>query len=327
MTTPARIPGWIVLLVTLAGCGYVGDPQPPLVNIPSAVEDLRVTQRGAALVVEFSPPPLTTEGMVVAHPVTYDLRVGKAAGDAFDAGPWSAQARAYPVSGAGPLMRAGIPVEAWVGQDVFVAVRAVSHHGKDAGWSNAARLTVVPPLPTPSGLRAESVAEGVRITWKGTGAQYRVFRLDDSAEESARIGVAQANSYVDVSAKPGARYRYRIQAAQPAGAAEAESEPSDLVEIVVRDVAPPKAPSGLRLVTGLQTIELGWEPSPEEDFAVYRVYRGINGGPFERVAESASPAYSDRAIEPGKRYRYAVTAVDQSGNESDRSQPAEAAAP
>ncbi|MFN0172067.1 MAG: fibronectin type III domain-containing protein [Bryobacteraceae bacterium] len=327
MTTRARIAGWMFPLLTLAGCGYVGDPQPPLVNIPSVVTDLRAIQRGAMLVVEFTAPELTTEGMVISRPVSYDLRVGKAEGDRFEAGPWSASARAYPAPASGPVVRVEVPAGPWVSQDVFLAVRAIGHNQRDAGWSNAVRLRVVAPPGKPAGLRAESIAEGVRLTWKGAGAQYRVFRLDGNAEEPSQVAVAPSDSYVDAAVTPGNRYRYRVQASQPAGSGEAESEPSDLVEVVARDVSPPKAPSGLRLVTGLQTIELGWDPAREEDFATYRVYRGINGGPIERLAESAAPAYSDRAIEPGKRYRYAITAIDQAGNESARSEPAEVTAP
>ena len=41
----------------------------------------------------------------------------------------------------------------------------------------------------------------------------------------------------------------------------------------------------------------------------------------------AAPAYSDAKIESGKRYRYAVAAVDQAGNVSERCAPMEAAAP
>ncbi len=327
MTTRARIAGWLVPFLMLAGCGYVGDPQPPLVNIPSAVRDLRVTQRGAVLVVEFTAPELTTEGMVIAHPVTYDLRVGKAEADTFDAGPWSAGAHAYPAPASGPGLRAEVPVGPWVDQDVYVAVRAIGHNRRDAGWSNAVRLRVAAPLRRPAGLRAESIAEGVRITWKGVGARYRVFRGEGAAEAASHLGEAPSESYVDAAVMPGTRYRYRVQAVQPAGGVDVESELSDIAEIVARDVSPPKAPAGLRLVTGLQSIELGWEPAREEDFATYRIYRGANGGGLEGLAESAAPAYSDRAIESGKRYRYAITAIDQAGNESARSEPAEVMAP
>ena len=39
-----------------------------------------------------------------------------------------------------------------------------------------------------------------------------------------------------------------------------------------------------------------------------------------------APNYSDRRVASGKRYRYAISAVDLLGNESARSQPVEAAA-
>ena len=41
--------------------------------------------------------------------------------------------------------------------------------------------------------------------------------------------------------------------------------------------------------------------------------------PFPEVGDLVeTPAYSDHAVESGKRYRYAVSAVDQLGNESAR---------
>ena len=36
------------------------------------------------------------------------------------------------------------------------------------------------------------------------------------------------------------------------------------------------------------------------------------------------PSYSDHQVEHGKTYRYAVSAIDKSGNESARSGPVEA---
>jgi len=70
------------------------------------------------------------------------------------------------------------------------------------------------------------------------------------------------------------------------------------------------------------SIELSWDRSPEPDVAGYRIYRGAPGVDFERLAEiPPSPAYSDRTAEPAKLYRYAVTAFEQAGNESLRSEP------
>ena len=62
------------------------------------------------------------------------------------------------------------------------------------------------------------------------------------------------------------------------------------------------------------------------DFKGYNVYRSTDGGPFEKIAEAEVPApsFSDSKIEPGKKYTYAVSAVDLKGNESPCSTPAEA---
>jgi hypothetical protein len=38
------------------------------------------------------------------------------------------------------------------------------------------------------------------------------------------------------------------------------------------------------------------------------------------------PAYGDSKVEPGKKYRYEISAVDLTGNESVRTAPVEAAA-
>ena len=75
------------------------------------------------------------------------------------------------------------------------------------------------------------------------------------------------------------------------------------------------------------TIELAWERSVESDFRGYNVYRSTGDGPFEKIASLIDvPTYSDREVKTGTRYRYAVTAVDQVGNESPRSPVAEATA-
>jgi hypothetical protein len=50
----------------------------------------------------------------------------------------------------------------------------------------------------------------------------------------------------------------------------------------------------------------------------------VDGGEFEKVAALiVAPAYSDRAIQSGKRYRYQISAVGTNGLESARSAPLE----
>ena len=46
----------VAALILMAGCGYVGDPRPPLANVPEAIQGtvevlLTATERGKGLVV------------------------------------------------------------------------------------------------------------------------------------------------------------------------------------------------------------------------------------------------------------------------------------
>ena len=124
---------------------------------------------------------------------------------------------------------------------------------------------------------------------------------------------------MDEAAETGKTYSYLVQRIVPAGVKTAESELSDPATITVKDTFPPAAPAGLRAIGATSSIELTWERNTEADLAGYRIYRSAGDGPFEKVGDAAVPAYSDRAVEAGKPYRYRVTAVDASGTESERS--------
>src|SRR5450432_2546421 len=78
----------------LAGCGYVGDPLPPLANIPARVSDLAAMQRGGRIIVQFTVPAKTTEGHLIPPPVHLDLRAGTAV--QFEENQWAAGARQIP---------------------------------------------------------------------------------------------------------------------------------------------------------------------------------------------------------------------------------------
>lgn len=68
-------------------------------------------------------------------------------------------------------------------------------------------------------------------------------------------------------------------------------------------------------------VVLTWEASPSDDVAVYRVYR-TGGDETKLIAEIAGETrYTDKAVAQGDRYRYTITAVDQSLNELPRWPP------
>ncbi len=94
-----------------------------------------------------------------------------------------------------------------------------------------------------------------------------------------------------------------------------------------RDTFPPAIPGGLaalavQLDGAPPEIDLSWEPDTEPDLLGYFVERApAVGGDFQRLNARplAAVSYRDLQVSAGTRYRYAVVAVDRSGNESARS--------
>jgi len=330
--------GWIVLAAAAlftAGCGYIGEPLPPLANVPARVTDLTAVQRGPRILVQFTIPDLTTEGRAIKDAVKLDLRIGSA-GVPFDAGKWAAQAKLIPEGTAKTgLAHYEIPAAEWTGKEAILAVRAIGANGKEAGWSSFLVLPVVPPPERPAAVAATPAAEGVRLTWRANGAAFRVFRK--TTGDFALVATVQQPQWTDAAAEAGNPYTYVVQTIVALGNnpgnnvgtnKEAQSDLSEEVTITPVDTFAPAVPSGLTPSAATNSIELLWERNTEPDLAGYRIYRAAGGGPFEKLADvSQIPSYSDRKVEHGKTYRYAVSAVDQTGNESARTQAVEVGLP
>lgn len=322
----------LTLALFLAGCGYVGEPLPPALKIPVAVSDLKARQTGAKLAIEFTVPDRTTENLPVTRLGEIDLRAGPAPDGAFNTEAWAASARRLEVVAGTPgPVKVEVPAGEWAGREVVIGVRVANVNGRFSDWSNLAALAVVAPLARPEGLVAASDAGGVRLRWSAPerpGQSFRIWRRAANDSRPAELARTDLSDWVDATAEYGTRYEYAVQSLLRTGGSEAESELSATVAIAPEDVFPPAAPRELTAIAGAGAVELGWERNVEPDLAGYSVYRSKDGGEFERIAERLeAPSFSDRNVQSGAKYSYAVSAVDRRGNESPRSAAAEVEVP
>ncbi len=314
-------------MLLLAGCGYVGEPQYPALNISKPVNNLGVVERGDKLDVTFTVPPLTTEGLVVKSVSGVDLRVGPSAG-LFNAATWAESATRIEVKPPEKLglVQVMVKVDKFVGQDVIVAVRLANRKNRVSEWSNRVTLHVEKPLSQPTNLVAAGSPNGVRVTWNapGNAAGFRVFRASEAEPQPLPIATPAASEYLDNTAVYGKKYQYYVETVDAATV----SEPAGPAAITYIDTFAPAVPAGFTATAGVDSIELTWERNTETDFRGYRIYRALGSRPFERIADLVeAPNYTDRKVMPGTRYRYAVSSMDQTGNESERTTPLEAVIP
>ena len=300
--------------------------QAPLLNIPAPVSNLDAIQRGSNLIAHFTLPAFTTESIAINGSLSPDLRVGVSP-DPWNQSQWENSARRVkPSSIENGLANYVVPASEWIGKDVVMAVRVTGENGKTSPWSRLLALPVVAPPAQPQDVKLTPDPKGIRITWRAAGAHFRVLRQGPDETSFAPLAVTTTPEYFDATPVMGKTYIYQVLTFAPlADNREAESDLSPAATITFKDVFPPAAPHGLRAAASAGSIELSWESNDEPDLAGYRVYRSVDGAAFEKVGDVNLPAYSDKTAQPGHAYRYQVTAIDQSGNESDRSAIAEAA--
>lgn len=311
-------------IVAFAGCGYVGAPLPPALNIPVRVTDLRAAQRGDYIEVEFTLSEKTTEGLPIKNFRAVEVLVGPASSP-FNEAAWASSAQHFLIPNAAPgAILHRISSSEWTGKEVVIAVQATGPKGKLSDVSNLGVLPIGRPLEKPTALEAKNLETGIRLTWRGSGPHYRIYRTTANGKPEPLADVDTAE-FRDDSTQFETEYQYYVQAIS---GEKYQSVVSDPLPIIARDEFPPAVPTALAAITGVNTIDLAWNRNLEADFKGYHVYRSLGDGPFTRIAEAlTAPVFSDSKLEAGKRYRYVVTAIDLNGNESARSQVAEAVAP
>ncbi|MGB7599185.1 MAG: hypothetical protein WBM24_02675 [Candidatus Sulfotelmatobacter sp.] len=238
------------------------------------------------------------------------------------------------------------------------AVEVLNTAGRGAGLSNQVRVALVPTLAPFGAFAATVLAKGVTISWRcpsraegRSGVKYffRIYRRLESSSGWNKVidvdamGCAEGasggiSSFLDQTFEWEETYFYRgtvVSVVEPAGKAAVEVEGDDTPEVKVfaHDVFAPAVPAGLQAVfsgPGQQPfIDLIWAPVSDADLGGYNVYRHETGSaPVKLNSELVrTPAFRDSQVVPARTYFYSVSAVDERGNESGRSEEASESVP
>jgi hypothetical protein len=204
-----------------------------------------------------------------------------------------------------------------------------------------ARRLLTPPAPKPKPESGNAQPGGQ----KEPGAQQNsasglLAPPAEPLERSLLVKPGASAHALDEDVRFNERYEYR---AQRVTAVEVNGQKLELagplstpVEIETRNTFPPAVPAGLAAVgtaaenSAGPAIDLSWQPDTEPDLAGYIVYRRDGNGPWQRISPAqpvVGPAFHDANVAAGHTYRYAVSAIDQEGHESARSEAAEEMAP
>jgi hypothetical protein len=316
----------LIIAALLAGCGYVGEPLPPALKRPVLATDLTAVEHGSKINMHFTVPAVTTEGIAIRTTPDIELRIGPQPGANFDVHAWERSAERVPATEihvSNGTASALVDASKYDGKTVLIGVRVHGPGGRDIGWSRFETVPVVQPLPQPEGLEAKDGPDSIELDWHAGAPLFRIYRKTRTDTDWTQIGTSARPSYSDTTIEYGKTYQYFVQSIEKTDEKYAESEDSATIAWTPVDKFAPAVPTGLTAVPGTRTIELVWERNVEKDFASYSVYRD-----GKRIAEMlGSPAFSDKDVMSGTTYRYQVTAVDASGNESAPSAAAEAAIP
>lgn len=327
-------------ILLLAGCASQGPLRPPSLHLPGVVQGIAASRTGDAVDLRWTNPGRTIDGLPltgkhVPAPLTVEI--------CRDEEPHTVCTPvahlAATVAGTAAY-RDVLPVLLAIGpvRPLVYRIRVLNGIGRGTTATPVQTLAGAAPLPL-HGLAAEPVAGGVALHWQADAAAggrilIRVNRGEGleggqgkpaaRQQRGALLAVESAHGdpggALDTGAQTRTAQSYAVSRVRMlhVGAEELTiSSAAALVNVSAdAEAAPPPAPSGLQALAdtlGQPEIDVSWEPVAHA--SAYRIYRAEGNGPLALVTTDvlSGLSYRDRAVRPGRRYRYSVASVDGQG--------------
>ena len=276
----------VLLVLFLASCGNPRPPEPPALELPKTVRDLRAARKGDQVSLSWTVPTKTVEAQTIRY--IGPTRICRSLATMQECGTPAGQAPAPDLSVLLAASRKGVAQSAhYVDSlpaaqlspiaDFTYAVEVLNDNQRSAGLSNQVSVSAAPTLPAPSEFQAHLSADGVVLSWNKTstraeapGLQY-FYRLYRHQTEGKDVVIAnlpmETTQFVDRTFEWEKTYQYHLDvvtvvnaqtAARCAGESGAdgncaptvsvEGDDTPETEVIAHDVFPPAAPSGLQAV-------------------------------------------------------------------------------
>jgi predicted small lipoprotein YifL len=343
--------GLAMAVLALAGCGKKGAIVPPERRLPTPPSDMRATIDDRVITVQFVAPRTRVDNSRLRDLTLMRLFRRE---EAPDGAPKPAMRSGERVVGYQEIARielgAAPPPNVQVSGDAVVvrdekglslgkryayAATAEDTSGRISAPSAPLAVTFLAAPTSPPGLVAQAGDKQVSLRWDAPttlidGApasgelRYIVLRgAGDGGLAPITPAPIAATTYSDSGLANETTYRYAVKGVrvEPSGSASGPASPA--VAATPLRATLPLAPTRLVAIPASGGVRLAWNASPETDVDQYAIYRAEGSGPFTRVATTPAitTIYTDRDVQSGRTYRYAVTALDRAKqpNESPRS--------
>jgi len=338
------------ILLFFSSCGKKGPLLPPLPKIPKKVEVFDIIQRGDRVLLEWKNPQSYTDGSPLAEIDEVEVWLYEGEKESLGKKEFEESARLvtsirkeeFPFH----QIRKGdassklqyfykLTARDFGPRNLIFGLRVKEKKKRKSEFSELFSLKpIILSLPPPK-IQAHVFENRIEIKWdppeKNTDQSspphfkgYNIYRAEgEGLPLRLNPELVKERKYEDKDFLFERPYRYFVRASGTESSPYLESDDSQPVEILAQDKFPPTVPTGLVSVAGENLISLSWDRSQERDLAGYRVWRKIEGQE-EYVLLTSQPiqenAYNDTRVEKNKRYYYAITAQDKSGNESLKSE-------
>lgn len=241
------------------------------------------------------------------------------------------------------LGRAYVDEQAPLGEQVSYRIEIVSDTDRPTGRVIEGSALLRPEKPlAPSDVHAEHEGRRITLNWRYptpgdrpetiNTIRFRTFSRDlttgfeADVTDVVLVRTRDDRDFSKIFQVPALNreYEFRVEAVDISGRRSGEGAS---VRLLVTDNVAPDIISGVqsRLTADYESL-ITWPVSPAIDLAGYHVYMSMGDDEeYTRLTDELLPPLQTVFLHadpiPGMQYRYAVTAVDESGNESELSNP------